>query len=175
MSEIELVDVFDESGEQTGTVTREVAESMNHSINIVIVFIFNSLGEVCIQKRPQDKTFGGMWDASACGAVKKGEEPEDAALREQREEMGYVSGLMLVDSFTNVSVSNDGQQERKLLAKLFIGQDDRVPEPNADVDEFQKHNPAALLELIAREPDLYVPTLGPELIRAIAHQHLLAQ
>lgn len=173
MSDVELVDIFSETGERLGTITREEAELNNHIIQNVIIFIFNSVGEVWIQKRPKHKTFGGMWDASACGGIKKGEESTDAARREQQEEMGYVSELMLVESFINYSVTNDKLEPRKFFTKLFIARDDRTPQPNIDVDEFQCHEPSQLLDEIDRDPEMYVPTLGVELSKAMSHYHLL--
>lgn len=53
------------------------------------VAIFNSQGQMLIQKRhPDKKLFPGMWDISAAGAVISGESSQMAIERELKEELG---------------------------------------------------------------------------------------
>lgn len=53
------------------------------------VVIFNSQGQMLIQKRHQDKIlFPGMWDISAAGSVISGESSQMAIERELKEELG---------------------------------------------------------------------------------------
>lgn len=56
-----------------------------------LVFIFNQRGELALQLR--SATIGDYplhWDCSAGGGVNPGEEPETAAVREAKEELGVV-------------------------------------------------------------------------------------
>ncbi|MBP7212967.1 MAG: NUDIX domain-containing protein [Anaerolineaceae bacterium] len=56
---------------------------------VVHVCIFNSAGEMLIQKRsPLKKAWSGLWDFSLGGAVQAGETSAQAAQRELSEELG---------------------------------------------------------------------------------------
>ena len=56
---------------------------------VVHVCIFNSAGEMLIQKRsPLKKAWSGLWDFSLGGAVQAGETSAQAAQRELLEELG---------------------------------------------------------------------------------------
>jgi isopentenyldiphosphate isomerase len=56
----------------------------------VHVLMFNSKGEIFLQKRSRKKdTFPGAWDSSAAGHLNAGEEYDACAHREVREELGY--------------------------------------------------------------------------------------
>lgn len=110
MAQTEMIDVVDESGKVIDTMSLEETEHLNHLIQNVIVFIFNSKGEVWIQKRPMNKKhFPGLWDVSACGAVSSGESPNNAAKRETKEEMGISPKLKFAESFLNVFPGHDGK------------------------------------------------------------------
>jgi len=64
---------------------------LNH--RAVHVFVFNSRGEVFLQKRSTTKdTFPGRWDSSASGHLDCGEDYDACALRELREEIGLTPG-----------------------------------------------------------------------------------
>jgi isopentenyldiphosphate isomerase len=86
----ELIDVLDEQGKRTGAkaTKREVHEKgLWHQT--VHVWVFNSKGEVLLQKRAADKDYWpGYWDISAAGHLSEGETPEQAILREMEEEIG---------------------------------------------------------------------------------------
>ncbi len=55
---------------------------------VVFICVFNSKGQMLIQKRDPRKAFGNRWDVSAGGAVSSGEDSLTAALRESEEELG---------------------------------------------------------------------------------------
>lgn len=166
MSCKEIIDVVDDSGQVVDTVSREEAELNNRTIRNVIVFVFNSLGKVWIQKRPMHKNhFPGLWDVSACGAVHTGEKPLDAAKREQLEEMGFSCNLHFVETFMNKFVGHDGLPTQR-LSHLFIGISDELPEPNDEVDEFLAIPHAELKKQVVKEPSSYIPSFLVELDKA---------
>lgn len=165
MSSKEIIDVVDDSGQVVDTITREEAELNNRSIQNVIVFVFNSLGKVWIQKRPEHKHFPGQWDVSACGAVHSGEKPQEAAEREQLEEMGFSSKLHFVESFINKFTGHDGKPTQR-LSHLFVGVSEEIPAPNDEVDEFQAIPHAELRERVLQEPSDYIPSFLLELDKA---------
>ena len=72
---------------------REASRAEVHGDNLrhraVHVHIFNEAGEVYLQKRSRWKDRNPLlWDSSAAGHVKAGEEYDDAASRELQEELG---------------------------------------------------------------------------------------
>lgn len=86
----ELVDVLDESGKNIGT---QVMKSEAHRKGLwhpaVHIWIFNSKGEVLLQKRAAGKeVHPSKWDISAAGHLGAGEESGECALREIGEELG---------------------------------------------------------------------------------------
>lgn len=168
MSSGEITDFFDEQGNHQGSMSRSKAESDNLVIQNVIVFVFNSLGKVWIQKRPMNKNhFPGLWDVSACGAVHRGEQPLEAAKREQLEEMGFNSDLHFVETFMNKFKGHDSLPTQR-LSHLFVGVSDETPAPNEEVDEFLAVPHAELRAKVAKEPGSYIPSFLTELDKATA-------
>ena len=137
MSKHEIIDVLNEDGEVIDTVSREQAERDNHITENVLVFVFNSLGRVWVQLRPQSKNhYPGKWDISACGGVLSDETNEQAAHRETLEEMGIEVDLHYVESFLNVFPGDNGEK-RKRLSHLYVGISDKQPQISDEVDEFK--------------------------------------
>jgi 8-oxo-dGTP pyrophosphatase MutT (NUDIX family) len=56
---------------------------------VVHLHVFNSAGDIYLQKRPEWKDIQpGKWDTAVGGHIDYGETPEEALLREVREELG---------------------------------------------------------------------------------------
>src|SRR5690554_2314697 len=138
MSAAEIIDILNEDGEVIGTIPREEAEQGNHITENVLVFLYNSLGKVWTQLRPQTKKhFPGTWDISVCGGIRSGEAPEQAAARETLEETGLEAQLHRVETFLNVFEGDNGEQ-RKRISHLFVGITDATPTADkTEVDEFR--------------------------------------
>jgi len=86
----ELIDLLDANGNATGN---SAMKSEAHAKGLwhcsVHVWIFNSRGEVLLQKRALNKdAYPGLWDISSAGHVSAGETAEQAAVREVGEELG---------------------------------------------------------------------------------------
>jgi isopentenyl-diphosphate delta-isomerase len=163
----EMVDVVNESGMVVGTMSREESETLNHLIQNVIVFIFNSKGEVWIQKRPTTKKhFPGLWDVSACGAIFSGEAPDTAAERETVEETGIKLALSHAETFLNIFPGHDGQTFRR-LSHLYIGLSNEKPKENVEVDEFKAVPYKQLEKEVTKNPSQYVSSLLIELQKAV--------
>ena len=87
----ELLDVVDEDDNVIAIKTRgEIhAEGLMH--RAVHILLFNSKGELFLQKRSMSKDEQpGKWDSSAAGHVDSGEAYVDCARREIAEELGIV-------------------------------------------------------------------------------------
>jgi isopentenyldiphosphate isomerase len=91
MSE-EIFDVCNERDEVIGQNTRAEVHRLGLRHRAVHVLVFNSHGEVFLQKRSMTKdTFPGAWDSSAAGHLDAGEDYDPCAVREMREELGIVA------------------------------------------------------------------------------------
>lgn len=86
----EQVDILNEGGKPTGEVrAKKEAHRLGLWHRSAHIWIYNSRGEVLIQKRCRTKdSYPLKWDISAAGHVSAGEEPIAAAIRELREEIG---------------------------------------------------------------------------------------
>jgi len=99
---MELLDILDENGSKIGTESRKIIHSKGHIHPTIHVWIYNSKGELLLQKRSKDKpTFPGLWDLSAGGHVSAGQTYEEAVLREIWEELGLKISLDDLEFFKN--------------------------------------------------------------------------
>ncbi len=88
MSE-EIFDVVNERDEVIGQMPRPQVHREGHKHRSVHVLVFNTRGDIFLQKRSMTKdTFPGAWDSSASGHVDRGEDYDACAVRELREELG---------------------------------------------------------------------------------------
>ena len=78
----------DKNDNVIGSGTREEALRKGIIRRIVRVFLFNSTGELLIQKRSSNVSLPGKWDQSVGGHVDEGEDYYQAAQKELKEELG---------------------------------------------------------------------------------------
>ena len=90
MENDEYFDIIDSNGIVVGKATRRECHldtSLAH--RVVHVLVFNSRGELFLQKRSMNKYIQpGKWDTSVGGHLNLGETFEDAVYREMQEELG---------------------------------------------------------------------------------------
>lgn len=86
----EIFPIVNTEGEVVGSATREECHAGSFLLHPVVhLHIFNSAGELYLQKRVMTKKIQpGKWDTAVGGHVDYGERIEDALLRETREELG---------------------------------------------------------------------------------------
>ena len=85
----EIFDVVDEHDQVIGRNTRSEVHRLGLRHRAVHVLVYNSKGELFLQKRSMTKdTFPGAWDSSAAGHLDCGEDYDACAIREMREELG---------------------------------------------------------------------------------------
>ena len=92
MQSIEYFPIVNENGEVIGKATRTECHSGSFLLHPVVhLHVFNSQGELYLQKRSPDKDIQpGKWDTSVGGHVDYGEEVQEALMREVREELGII-------------------------------------------------------------------------------------
>lgn len=83
----EPLNVYDAEGRVVGTRPRREAKGSGLAVGAINVLLVNRRGEVLLQRRPDDKENGGLWDKSVGGHVGAGEGFDETALRETGEEL----------------------------------------------------------------------------------------
>ena len=88
----ELFPIVDEEGNITGAATRGECHNGSRLLHPVVhLHIFNSKGELYLQKRPAWKEIQpGKWDTAVGGHVSYGETIIEAVYREAHEELGFM-------------------------------------------------------------------------------------
>ena len=86
----ELFPVVDKDGNVLGSISRGKAHDGTKVLHPVVhLHLFNSSGELYLQKRPEWKDIQpGKWDTATGGHIDYGEEVSHALHREVREELG---------------------------------------------------------------------------------------
>lgn len=109
----EIFPIVDDEGTVVGSATRGECHSGSRLLHPVVhLHVFNSQGQVYLQRRPLWKDIQpGKWDTAVGGHIDYGESPSDALRREVREELG-------IKDFTPVSIGKyvfESQRERELV------------------------------------------------------------
>jgi len=96
----ELLDVVDQNNQVIDVKTRGEVHAQNLMHRSVHILVFNSAGELFIQKRSMSKDNDpGLWDSSAAGHVDSGEDYHSCAIRELGEELGIEVNSPLEELF----------------------------------------------------------------------------
>jgi isopentenyl-diphosphate Delta-isomerase len=94
------------------------------------IFIFNSRGELLLQRRSHSKYHSsGLWSNTCCGHPRPGEQVIPASRRRLQAEMGLDCKLESVGSFIYQADVGDGLTEHE-LDHLLIGNSNLKPNPN---------------------------------------------
>ena len=93
MNSIEYFPIVSEDGTVIGKASRTECHSGTFLLHPVVhLHVFNSAGELYLQKRALNKDIQpGKWDTSVGGHVDFGEDTEVAMRREVREELGIIN------------------------------------------------------------------------------------
>ncbi len=91
----EIVAIVDRDNCPIGAVARRIMRQQKLIHRASYILVFNSDGELFIQKRTKNKDiYPGYWDLAAGGVVLAGESYEESAQRELREELGLLNSKL---------------------------------------------------------------------------------
>jgi farnesyl-diphosphate farnesyltransferase len=120
------------------------------------VFIFNSAGDLLLQRRTTTKYHSrGLWSNTCCGHPRPGETIEQASRRRLLEEMGFDSKLEKAFDFVYHVKLEDELVEYE-FDHVLIGNFDGAPDPNPDeVVEWKWIDLITLQRDMERHPERY--------------------
>ena len=109
----EIFPIVDEEGRVIGSATRGECHGGSKLLHPVVhLHVFNSKGDIYLQRRPEWKDIQpGKWDTAVGGHIDYGETPDAALRREVREELG-------ITDFTAIPIGKyvfESQRERELV------------------------------------------------------------
>ena len=137
----EQFQVVDEDDRPIAAVPRSRVHANNLLHRAVHVLIFNSAGEVFLQLRSRLKDRHPLtWDSSTAGHVNAGEDYDQTAVREVREELGIETALKRI---AKLPASTETDQE---FVCLYCGSYDGEMHPNATEIEAGRFFPPALVD-----------------------------
>lgn len=122
----------------------------------VSVFVFNSRGDLLLQRRAPDKYHSpGRWTNTCCTHCRQGEIPADTAARRLREEMGLRCCLREVFSFPYHADVGNGMIENE-FDHVFVGRCDDSPAPDpAEISDWRWMAPDAIREGLVNSPEQF--------------------
>ena len=162
--------LVDENDVPRGTMEKLEAHRKGELHRAFSIFVFNSNGEMLLQKRAFEKYHsGGLWTNTCCSHPAPGESMETAAHKRLQEEMGFDCSLKEVFHFTyKTSLDNDLTEHE--LDHVFIGYYDDAPEVNAsEVVEWKYADTKELQNDIVTNPGKYTVWFKLVLPRVLEH------
>ncbi len=153
MEKVILVDTRDN---QIGVMEKLAAHVEGRLHRAVSVFIFNTSGQLLLQRRAAGKYHSPLlWTNTCCGHPRPGEEAEEAAARRLSEEMGLFCTLHPVYTFTyKAPVGNDLTEYE--YDHVYAGVTDDIPAPAPDeAAEWKYISETELMQSLADTPDAY--------------------
>ena len=158
-SESERLILVDAQDRETGFESKGAVhdgEGMLH--RAFSLFIFNSRGELLIQKRSAEKRLWPMyWSNSCCSHPREGEQMEDATVRRLREEMGLKCELQFLFRFRYHAQFGELGAEHE-FCWVYIGRsDDEVHVNRTEVDTWRWIGIEDLEQEMADDPHGFTP------------------
>lgn len=157
----ELVPVVDELGNITGCITRGEAHSGCKVLHPVVhLHVFNSKGELYLQKRPEWKDIQpGKWDTAVGGHVSFGENVAAALTREASEELG-------IRDFTPEDMGHyvfESKRERELVYVNKTTYDGPITPSNDELDGGRFWTRKEIADNIGKQ--IFTPNFEDEYLR----------
>ena len=126
----EHVILVDDTDNPVGTMEKMEAHQKALLHRAFSVFIFNSKGEMLLQRRAPGKYHSpGLWTNACCSHPRPGEDTQVAAMRRMREELGFSTPLEKRLEFVYRTEFGNGLTEHE-FDHVFVGQYDGAIRPD---------------------------------------------
>src|SRR4051812_3221535 len=145
-----------EQDEATGTMEKMEAHEKGLLHRAFSVFIFNSKGELLLQRRALTKYHSsGLWTNTCCSHPRPGEDTKLAAQRRLKEEMGLELQLEYKTKFTYKTNFENTLTEHE-VDHVFVGKTDSDPKINLEeVEAFEWKSLSEIKKEIASNPEKF--------------------
>jgi isopentenyl-diphosphate delta-isomerase len=152
-SEIILVD---ENDNAIGTTDKMEAHQKGLRHRAFSIFIFNSKGEMLLQKRAANKYHSaGLWSNACCSHPSAGEETKEAALRRLNEELGFKTPIQKIFDFTYKADFENGLKENE-FDHVFVGEYESEIKMNPEeVEDYSFKSINEIQQELANNPSKY--------------------
>jgi isopentenyl-diphosphate delta-isomerase len=148
--------LVDEHDAEQGTMEKMEAHQKGVLHRAFSIFIFDSKGKMLLQKRSAEKYHGaGLWTNACCSHPNPGEQTGEAASRRLHEEMGFITPLKEIFSFTYHAKVENGLEEHE-FDHVFAGQyeGDIVPD-KGEVSDFAFQDMDRISWAIENQPEKF--------------------
>jgi 16S rRNA (adenine1518-N6/adenine1519-N6)-dimethyltransferase len=145
--------VVDKMDRVIGAASRREVHGNNFLHRAVHLFIFNRSGELLLQRRSRWKDrHPRLWDSSAAGHVNSGEQYDETAARELREELGIAVELTRIGK---IPASEKTDYE---FIRLYRGAHDGPFAPaRAEIESVEFFPPEIVAQWIEERPGDFAP------------------
>jgi isopentenyldiphosphate isomerase len=124
----EILEFVDDANQVIGKATRDEVHRKGLQHRSTHVFLFNSRGEIYLQKRSLNKSeHPGYFDSSAAGHLQPDETYGACAMRELKEELGIEAPLLIP-----LGVQKTPDQRSVEHAMLYLCRSDEPPQPDPE-------------------------------------------
>jgi isopentenyl-diphosphate delta-isomerase len=151
--------LVDESGRAIGSAPKLAAHENGGRLHRAFsVFIFNSAGQMLLQRRAAGKYhFGGLWTNACCSHPREGPVVDSARAR-LREEFGFEVPLEELFSFVYRAEDPASGLTEHEFDHVLIGRFDGKPAPDPDeIESWEWIDPSRLLRDVQEHPERYTP------------------
>lgn len=153
---MEQVILVDENDNQIGVEEKLKVHEEGKLHRCFSIFVFNTKGELLLQRRALNKYHcGGLWANTCCSHPRPDEDLNDAVHRRMVEEMGFDCDLKEVFMFTYRAEFDNGLTEHE-FDHVFMGVCDIEPKPNPEeVASYKYISVKDLLKEFEDNPNIY--------------------
>ena len=158
-SESEELILVDDSDNQIGYLNKQQCHDGDGILHRAFsLFVFNTKGEVLLQKRSANKRLWPLfWSNSCCSHPRKGESMEGATRRRLAEELDIHAELEFVYKFSYRAKFGEVGSENELCS-VFLGSTDKTYSANAnEVAEARFVSVDVLQNELQTSPDEFTP------------------
>lgn len=135
--EEEFIDIVDENGKPTGvSALKSEIHTKGHLHNTAHIWLYTSEGHILLQQRAASKAICPLlWDVSVAGHIDAGETPEQAGVRETKEEIGItiseeqlckIGVFECFQSYSNGIIDNEFHNT--FIVKVDVNIEDLTPQ-----------------------------------------------